>query len=391
MILLRMIYYITLFIIFAIIVWQVVYFSFDSKSIEARHKELREKLKDSNLQSLLNGSSINNIPILRIANTGNNEVDNANKCSGGPIQVSQSIDFASTAYCQKFCANKEAKSFTIGSSSADNEEENVIYGGKILNVGSYCTIGPRPECNLKKTYAIMTLNTITCRSKYPNIIGGPLGNKIIACNDSKIYDPKNKLWDWVENEEFDPLRTRMLAENETYVENGVTKFRFRCKFDGYDERGNKYIENPANRFHPMENWCAKKIYRAHPDVETKFYFRNSTPFDYSCECGDRTGVQNIIPNDRRSQCASAAFSDKRLAKNKFRKTIIYDCFNLYSKPADVGRMFPCSEENYLRQGNQFDTIELEYTYMEDDPIEHPLYDKFEKGLERTSEGFKIEI
>lgn len=375
--------------------WQMVYFTFDSKSISSRHKELSEKLKENNLQSLLNGSSINNIPTLRIASTGIDDIDNANKCAGGPVQVSQSLDFASTAYCQKYCLNNRAKSFTIDSSSSSTgEEENVIYGGKILNVGSYCTIGPRPECNLKKTYAIMTLNSVTCRSKFPNIIGGPLGNNIIACNDSKIYDPKNKLWDYVENEEFDPLRTRLRDENETYVENDTIKYRFRCKFDGYDERGNKYLANPVNRFHPIENWCAKKIYRAHPNVQTKFHLRdNNLPFDYSCECGDKTitRVQNIIPNDKRSQCASVAFTDKKLAKNKYRKTIVYDCFNLYSKFADVGRMFPCSEENYLREGNQFDSIELDYTYEEDEPIEHPLYDKFENGLEKTSKGFKIEI
>lgn len=416
----RILYYLTLFIIFAVVLWQLVYFSFDAQSIRSRHVALRDKFKDDNIQALLNGSAINNIPTLRIAKTGNNDVDNANRCANGPVQVSQAVDFATTSYCQNFCASSRAKAFAIDEAQTGDSEENVLYGNKMLNVGSYCTLGPRPECNLKKSLAVLTLNSITCRSKFPNIIGGPLGNNVVACNNSKIYDPKNKLWDYVQNEEFDPLRTRMTSEDETYLENGVRKFRFRCKFDGYDERGNKYQANPTNRFHPIENYCAKKIYRAHPNVRTEFVMRSTDntsykmdrmpeslgaypsqrdlaltePYDYSCECGDKTvtRVQNMIPGDKHSQCASVAFIDKKLTKNKYRKTVVYDCFNLYSSLADVTKFFPCSEENFLREGNQFDSIELDYTYAEDDPIEHPLYDKFSTdGLEHTSEGFRIEI
>lgn len=351
-------------IIFMIIL--LVFFRFDRKTIQKQNKILETELKNSKMQALINGSGINNIPNLNII-TNNNAIKTANQCGQGPVYIG---DNGNDQDCIRICENSSAHAVNVSNDPSSIEYFN---DGKQLKAGVYCSIGPRPECNTKTTQVIMTVNSVTCRSKYPDLVGGPLGNTIIACNNNKIYDPHNILWDNRENEPFSPYTTIFDDVNEMIDEN---TYRFTCKFDGYDENKNKYIESPLNRFHPYRNYCAQFIYAAHPDVQTKFIDNNQS---FICDCGDFevTRVQNLYKDFPQSPCSNIQQDDKVIVRNKRQVTIPYKCFTLFSPITDVGTSFPCPNEQFTRDGSRLGSINVIYTTDQHDLIEHPEYEKFQ--------------
>lgn len=351
-------------IIFMILL--LVFFRFDRKTIEVNNKKLADELKDSKLQDLINGSGINNIPNLNII-TNNNSVKTANQCGQGPVYIGNN---GTDQDCVRICENSSAHALNVNDDPSSIE---YFTEGSKLKAGVYCSIGPRPECNTKTTQVIMTVNSVVCRSKYPDLVGGPLGNTIVACNNSKIYDPHNILWDNRENEPFSPYTTIFDDVDEMIDEN---TYRFTCKFDGSDENKNKYIESPLNRFHPYRNYCAQFIYAAHPDVKTKFVDDNNS---YVCDCGDFdvTRVKNLYNDFPQSPCSNIQQEDRVIVRNKKQVTIPYKCFTLFSPITDVGTSFPCPNDQFTRDGSRLGSVNVVYTIDQHDLIEHPEYEKFQ--------------
>ncbi|CAI6372849.1 unnamed protein product [Macrosiphum euphorbiae] len=88
---------------------------------------------------------------------------------------------------------------------------------------------------------MMTVNSVICRAKFPKLFGGPTGNLVVACNDTRINNPLNVLWDYRYDKVVDPF-TVTLNDSDELLADG--NFRFRCNFGGRDNMHNKYIEHP---------------------------------------------------------------------------------------------------------------------------------------------------
>lgn len=335
----------------------MMYYSFD-KTIGIQNETLASKLANGKLEALLNGSGINNIPNLNIITT-NVALSKANACGKGPVYIGKT---GTDKDCVRTCANSTASVINVA------DGETYIYESSVLHSGANCIIGPRPECNMKTSFAMMTINSIICRSKFPDLLGGSLGTSVVACNNRQITDPQNYLWDYKYNIKFNPLTTNILDTNEILNDGS---FRFRCKFNGYDIRQNQYIQHPNNRFQPFRNYCASEIYAAHPNVKIVM----NTDGTFKCDCGEfnETRVKNIDPLDNSSLCSNLTHSDTLEHKAKRLLTIPYRCFTLFSHLDDVGKYLPCPNDQFTREGSQYGSIKLEYTTTLTHVIEHPMY------------------
>lgn len=356
------IFIMTCFCIIAVLVYVLYYYRFD-KNIGPTVDRMAMKLYESDpTRDLLNGSGINNIPTLNLVTT-NPEVVKANNCGKGPVFIGAT---GKDLDCIRTCLNDSAKAISV------NVGETFTYQSSILKPGVHCILGARPQCNMKTTVAMMTVNSIVCRTKYPRLIGGTLGDDIVACNNSHINDPQNVLWDYLENRRVDPWRSVIQDEDELMPDG---KYRYRCKFYGMDVRGNKYMEHPHNRFHPITNYCADLVYGAHLDVRTVF---GDDGQSFTCDCGDpaETRVKNLVPDDPSSQCSDVAYAVTQDVKQRKRITVPYKCVTLYSPLADVGRYPVCPGDKLTRQGSHMAAVELEFTTDESQLIEHPLYQDF---------------
>lgn len=353
----------TSFCVLAFLVYALYYYRFD-KNIVATVDRMAMKLYENDaIRALSNGSGVNNIPSLNLITT-NPEVVKANSCGDGPVFIGTT---GKDLDCIRTCANDSARAVRV------NDGETFAYESSILKPGVHCILGARPECNTKTTTVVMTVNSITCRPKYPRLIGGKLGGEIVACNNSHINDPQNVLWDYLENRRVDPWRTAIQDEDELMPDGD--DYRYRCKFYGVDVRGNEYIEHPNDRFHPIANYCADLVYRAHPDVRTVF---GDDGQSFVCDCGDpaKTRVRNLVSHDPSSQCSDVVYAVTNDVKRRKRITVPYKCVTLYSPLTDIGRHPVCPDEKLTRRGSQMAAVELEFTTDESQLIEHPLYKDF---------------
>lgn len=330
--------------------------------METENVNIAKKLKNSKIESLLNGSGVNNIPIINIS-SNNSQIITANKCQESPILIGNSKRFENSD-CILTCLNDKAEMFNV------ENDQKIYFKNKLLEPGTYCTLNNRPECNMNTSIALMTVNSVQCLPRFPNLLGGDYGTNIIACNNKTISNQNNVLWDNLKNVPVDPWLTFIQNENER-MDNG--EFRFSCRFDGVDEKLNKYIEHPKNRFHPISNYCANLIYNAHPDVKT--VFENDS---FYCDCGDfnKTRVKHLYEDDIKSPCSTKSFSITNLEKSKQKLTIPYKCFNIFSPITDITKYSPCQDEDFTNKNSQLSFLEYEVTENEKALIEHPQYSNF---------------
>lgn len=334
------------------------FYSFDG-DIPHRNEILAQKLSNPKIQSLINGSGINNIPGLDIL-TSNPIVNHANACGNGIVYVG---NLGTDESCRITCASSDAKVIYV------EPDDTYIYDSVVLKPGSYCTIRDRPQCNTSMTYVVMTVNTVTCKSKFPELVGGKLGNTIVACNNSQIIDPRNYLWDNKYDRYFNPFNTIITDTDEKLSSDGTT-YRFECIFQGKDEKQNLYMRNPNNRLHPIRNYCASEIFSSE-GIETIFNPDGS----YTCDCGKDNQIVNIDPNDKKSFCSS---DSNRISIDKFRNKetikLPYKCFTLYSPISEVGQYLPCDNDQFYRKGSQFRTVTIPISQNPNKLVEHPLYE-----------------
>jgi len=271
-------------------IYVMFFYRYDRHFVNDTEERIR-RMRDGPLSRLLNGSSINNIPTLRLVKAPP-QVARANHCADGPVSLSGSHDTTDTE-CARVCVNDGARAINV------HANDIVVFNSIVLHEGAHCYVGPRPDCNMRTAIALLTINSVTCRSRFPKLVGGRTGNDIVACNDNNIRDPQNVLWDYKENAMFDPFRTSVTDEDELLADG---TYRFRCKFNGVDSNSNVYQAHPVSRLHAIEKYCASAIYAAHPAVRTVFSDDGRT---FSCDCGDfsETRVRPIDPNDSRSRCS----------------------------------------------------------------------------------------
>lgn len=374
--------YIIFIVLLFLFVFMVLYFNelyiYDNNLL----KEIQEnmtKLDDHKINSLLNGSSINNIPNIHIM-SDNDLIEKANACTTIPMPTSS---YHETDHdCIKQCLNSSAKLLVV------DHDETVIFSNVKLDPGKYCSIAPRPQCNTKTTLALMTVNSVVCHPKYPRVFGGKYGNTCLACKNTTNVDPRNVLWDYKKNTAVDALDIDINFNENELMPGTNHNFRYRCKFDGVDEKGNKLMEHPYDRMQPIVNTCASLIYKAHPDVKTVFH-KNHT---VTCDCGDVevTRVQHLVPDDKQSLCAprtnvyNNVSTDNKTPTTKLKRetTLIYDCFNINSPVTDVATKRPCAPEDFV-EGNKppIGTITIEHAKTHRAMIEHPKYMSLEADLE----------
>jgi len=337
----------------------------DRNKIVKKIKSNIQHLSNSPINRLQDASGIYNIPKLKLS-TNKNDLKLANKCNK-PLPIDDDEEIINDHYCIQLCLNSNAKHLEIG------ETENVIYDSTLLKSGHhYCYIGQLPKCNLNTTIAIMTINSITCRTKYPNMFGGNYGNNIIACNNYEIYDPRNVLWDAKYNLPADPYTTIINNEDEL-LSDGT--YRFYCKFNGLDSKGNKYIKHPYKRFHPFKNYCSGLVTKAHNLVKLKVY-NNQQLFHCDCGAATKSRLKNINPHDVSSQCSPMQMVIEDLVKSKKKLTIPYKCFTLFSTIDEITKYPPCPSEQFLTDSVGIATVNIEFTEHENAIIEHPAYEEF---------------
>lgn len=318
------------------------------------------------LQSLTNVSSVNNIPGINLRST-NELVTDANNCGRTPKFLSVSLHHTDTD-CVRACVNDSAKAFYV---NTDGSGEYIIENGKMLRPGTYCTIGKRPECNTLTTIVLMSLNSVVCRPKFPRIAGGVTGNKTIACNNRQINHPRNVLYDRLKKRSYDPQHTRITDEDEK-LDNG--EYRFVCLFNGTDENNNAYVQHPYDRFQPIRNYCTFLLKDASPDIELRV---NLSTGDFTCYCGDKnkTRVSNMYIGNVSSPCTAVSYNDVALYGKKRKRTIPYRCFHVNSPITDITKYLPCPPKQFTTGMVDLATLDMIYSYDDDAPIEHPLYEK----------------
>lgn len=359
------IYTLLLIAILIFVLYVCFYYSFDYSKIKDIIRKISEKLQSSNLQSLLNGSGIHNIPKLNII-TSNAAIKQISDCASGPVYIGPD---GTKSDCVKICANSNASLINI------DKSDSYIFESKILHPGAHCILGPPPECHTNTTHVMLSVGQNTCKPRFPNMIGGQTGTSIVACNNSRIDDPSNVLWDNKYNQIVDPFSTYINDEDELMPDGS---YRFTCKFNGIDMQQNKYIENPFNRWHPLENYCAHLMYAAHPSVKPIF---NENKTAFRCDCGnfEETRVKNLNPDDETSPCAPIQTYIEDDIKERKIAHFARKCFNVFSSINDVGSMFPCPQEQFLNKSARVAQINIPFTECSQALIEHPIYDKFSGG------------
>lgn len=363
--------YLVLIIFITILFYVLFFFRYDLKKIKSDYYNLKSKLKNNKLTLLLNGSSINNIPKINLIQA-NSSIAITNNCQNGPLFIgSDDMNFTHLD-CVRTCMNDKAKLLKI------SKNEVITFNNVVLDVGNYCNVNEQPACNLKTSIALMTMDSIVCSPKYPELYGGDLGNTVVACNNLLINDSRNILWDFKYDRYADPWITELTHPHEKLPNE---QFRFRCKYLGKDNRQNFFIPHPFNRFHPIKNYCADLIYNAPSTILT--VFDADDPTSYKCDCGNfsETRSKNIYPHDASSQCANKSFEIKNIIKRKNKMILPYKCFNIHSPMQDITQFPPCPTEQFLQGNSQIASVELEFTESSSDLIESPMYERFsDKGI-----------
>lgn len=377
---LTIVFTIVLFVCFAVLLYNALFYNLNLDKIKTDDAALKTQLAKSDVfTNLLNTNGINNIPEINLITTNLNVAKAAN-CATSPLNIGST---GSVSDCIRLCANSNTKLLHV------TDFDEIYYNANRLQPGNNCVLGERPACNMQTTIALMTINSIVCKPKFPNIVAGPLGTTIIACNNRIINDPENVLWDYKFNLKFDPLTTTIQSEDELLDDNN---YRFRCKFNGRDDRHNTYQQHPYNRFHPVKNYCANLIYGAHPDVKTIYDVAANS---IVCECGDKTQtrVENLIPNDKSTQCSDKISTTRNVVKEKQELTLVHRCFTLFSPLTDVGQYLPCSDpKQFTKQGSQTESIRVEFMLAAANEcvIEHPQYAKMpSRGAVWVNRGMEV--
>ena len=334
------------FLIFSILIILVLITQFAILELDPQEyftylRKTNTKLLNESISKLLNANTLVNLPNITLV-TDNAEIKNLQKCKQGPTFMGPLLEQNSyLKQCKKKCG---ANGIVI-----DIITDTEFYSNGVkLTEGSWCVLDS-VYCNPKTSYVAATVNSNVCKSKYPNMFGGPSGNTVIACNNEYYPATGSILWDNLQNEAVDPLTINMSHEDETISDGS---YRFTCQFNK-DINENKYIPHPLNRFQPIRDPCKNTIFKASTDIKVIM-----NPTDWFCDCGNYsvTRVKNLDSGNPKSTCTACLMKNLDPLTNLV--TIPFNCFTLKSSYKDAIDMFPCISSKFTEHGNQCQTMDL---------------------------------
>nr|CAR40194.1 putative per os infectivity factor PIF-2 [Chelonus inanitus] len=321
------------------------------------YNDLKERVKNKQLAQLMNGQLMDNLPNINLFVNNHHDSDLMKCTSTNALFLRDVPDNLTEAdvvtnnhsydsQCQKICKSGSAKALVI----TDVEKQEVYMNNTRLNPGIWC-VGDRPQCNLRTTYAVITASgDIVCRSKFPDLFGGPTGDKVIACNNHQYYNRNNKLIDNRTGQPVDP-KTVYIDKNKPMSE------QFTCEF-GRDDYGNYYIKHPLNPFHPFRNPCAVKL--TNTDLKASDMFNPETG---ECDCTKLGSIElrNALADNKRSTCTGC--------RNEFQADVKMlqiesECFNMNDPAVDARHKLPCFPDKIKSNFVRCDLIKLGMQPME---------------------------
>ena len=326
-------------IILIVFILQFVVLKVDPVEYTKYLLDLKTSTANEPLMQLNNANTITNLPNV-VLQTGDENLSQLTDCKG-------KLKYLGEVNSDNLETYRDACKLSCGGSGElliIEKENDYIFDNVYVKPGVYCTIKPTP-CNFNTGYAVATVNSVTCKSKYPRMFGGTNATDIVACNDEKYPSTGSVLWDYLNNEMVDPYNILMTDEEETLPDGS---YRFRCKFNE-SVMENPYIAHPLDRFHPIEDVCNYSIYRAPYSVYAKVDEKG-----WSCDCGifEETRVSHLDKNDIKSTCTSCFFD-----KKETKYTMPYLCYRETASYTFAQKTSPCIE--YLGKGNFCNTLELE--------------------------------
>ena len=297
-----------------------------------------QKLKDSKENALLNGNNLANLPDLQIG-----APQYSTTCSHGAVYLGSNV--TNPIYCKQVCGN-DGHIIQIG------KETTHFVNGVQLSEGSWCVTHDPVECNANTGYVLAGSNGATCRSRFPEIIGGDKANKIEACNDNIVNATNSVLMDNLHNEPV-TLNT-IITDVDEKLSNG--SYRFTCKA-GRDVFGNKYMIHPEARFHVIPDPCKESGARMHDSVGVAI-----TDDGWHCDCGDfnTTRVKNLT-SDPKSSCSSCV-----LKKVNNQIEIPYPCTTSDSTFDMLGVAPFCYPSKFISKGAECASMTLEMVQVNDE-------------------------
>lgn len=306
------------------------------------------QLANEKLARLLNADSLVNLPNVNLV-TNNADIGQHQKCRNGAVRMSGAeTDYH--ALCTRVCG-------TAGRVIEVHDGDEWYDNGKRLTTGAWCATAT-VDCNMRTGYVVATATGVVCETKYPNMFGGEAAASVVACHNRVYQATGSVLYDYLRNEPVDPLTVDMTHEDEL-LPDGVT-YRFACKFSD-DVHGNRYVANPLNRFHPMQNHCSKTLYRASRNVQLR-----EDNDGWYCDCGEfkDTRVKHADESNRKSTCTSCY--GERVAKGGGETIKVpYHCFTRNSKYDMAATEFPCAGQRFTENDGMCGTATFDVVAVKD--------------------------
>lgn len=235
------------------------------------------------------------------------------------------------------------------------EQDQYFIDGVSLKVGFWC-LKKVVKCNLSTGYVVAGINDGVCKSRYPNMFGGRMATDVIACNNEEYYSQSNILIDYKYGVPVSPFNVKMTSEDELLSNE---QFRFSCNFST-DDKNNKFIPHPLNRFHPIQDPCKKRVFDANNLVRT-----NVTKSTWSCDCGNfkHTRVALEDPTNPKSTCSSCVKRFDETNKSiKLKQP--YECATINSFYQKLVDHVPCVASKFSTRGGECDVIQLSLIKVE---------------------------
>lgn len=119
-----------------------------------------------------------------------NKISGTTKCNDGiylgpvdQINNSRSVD------CNDVCGG-DGRTYEY---KFIDSHHKIIINNRVLERGAWCLPSEIAKCNLNISYALSGINQYQCVTAYPELFGGSVGNRIIACSPfNSIIDRKRK-------------------------------------------------------------------------------------------------------------------------------------------------------------------------------------------------------
>lgn len=339
-------------LLLVVIVYYFANIGVDTKTYFDYIRTLTTQLQNKYLAQLTNGNTLVNLPGVELV-TPNADLNLISSCNGVAVFLGNNPEVNYAPICKSRCGSN-GRVIEVG------ETDEYYLNDVRLQAGFWCAV-INPICNMNTSKVYFTPNGYTCRSKYPNLFGGPTGALVVACNDEFTNGNGSVFFDYLFNEPVDPQTVIMSNENELLPDG---RRRFRCKF-GTDVQGNALIEHPLNPVHPIRDYCTIGTPYAHLSAGLEY----TDSGWWRCECGDPniTRLENEFQNVPKSRCTACPTksSDSQLQ-------VGYRCFGATSELQTMLSQPPCSPESFTSTGNDCERIVFKIAQTEDPLPLHPV-------------------